>query len=137
MMGFLRMGILIKFIPVAVIIGFTNGIAVLIGLSQIKDFLGLQIEGKMPAEFFALLQTLWQALPTWNGQALGVALLSLAIIVGWQWRMKKRRASAKNRLAAAHVGLAGADTRLDCGAGGGHAGGAVFRAECGNHRQQV
>lgn len=51
MMGFLRMGILIKFIPVAVIIGFTNGIAVLIGLSQIKDFLGLQIEGKMPAEF--------------------------------------------------------------------------------------
>ena len=38
MMGFLRMGILIKFIPVAVIIGFTNGIAVLIGLSQIKDF---------------------------------------------------------------------------------------------------
>ena len=89
MMGFLRMGILIKFIPVAVIIGFTNGIAVLIGLSQIKDFLGLQIEGKMPAEFFALLRTLWQALPTWNGQALGVALLSLAIIVGWQWRMKK------------------------------------------------
>ena len=89
MMGFLRMGILIKFIPVAVIIGFTNGIAVLIGLSQIKDFFGLQIEGKMPAEFFALLRTLWQALPTWNGQALGVALLSLAIIVGWQWRMKK------------------------------------------------
>ncbi len=83
-MGFFRMGILIKFIPVAVIIGFTNGIAVLIGISQIKDFLGLQIEGKTPAEFFALLHTLWNALPTWNPQALFLALLSLAIIILWQ-----------------------------------------------------
>ena len=63
-MGFFRMGILIKFIPVTVIIGFTNGIAVLIGISQIKDFLGLHIEGKTPAEFFALLHILWNALPT-------------------------------------------------------------------------
>ncbi len=83
-MGFFRMGILIKFIPVAVIIGFTNGIAVLIGISQIKDFLGLKITGKTPAEFFALLQTLWNALPTWNPQALFLALLSLAIIILWQ-----------------------------------------------------
>lgn len=83
-MGFFRMGILIKFIPVAVIIGFTNGIAVLIGISQIKDFLGLHIEGKTPAEFFALLHTLWNALPTWNPQALFLALLSLAIIILWQ-----------------------------------------------------
>ena len=90
LMGFLRMGVLIKFIPVAVIIGFTNGIAVLIGLSQIKDFLGLRIEGKVPAEFFALMQTLWQALPTWNGAALAVALLSLGIIVGWQQTMKRK-----------------------------------------------
>lgn len=92
LMGFLRMGVLIKFIPVAVIIGFTNGIAVLIGLSQIKDFLGLRIEGKVPAEFFALMQTLWQALPTWNGAALAVALLSLGIIVGWQQTMKRKMA---------------------------------------------
>jgi SulP family sulfate permease len=83
-MGFFRMGILIKFIPVTVIIGFTNGIAVLIGISQIKDFLGLHIEGKTPAEFFALLHTLWNALPTWNPQALFLALLSLAIIILWQ-----------------------------------------------------
>lgn len=89
LMGFLRMGVLIKFIPVAVIIGFTNGIAVLIGLSQIKDFLGLEVAGKMPAEFFAMLKTLWQALPSWNPQALGVALLSLAIIIMWQWHAKK------------------------------------------------
>ena len=48
LMGLLRLGTLIRFIPVAVIIGFTNGIAVLIGLSQIKEFFGLQI-AKMPA----------------------------------------------------------------------------------------
>ncbi len=89
-MGFLRMGVLIKFIPVSVIIGFTNGIAVLIGLSQIKDFLGLQIEGKMPAEFFALVKTLWQALPTWNPAAVAVSLLSLAIIVLWQAVMQRK-----------------------------------------------
>ena len=90
LMGFLRMGVLIKFIPVSVIIGFTNGIAVLIALSQIKDFFGLQIEGKVPAEFFALVKTLWQALPTWNGAALAVSLLSLAIIVIWQAVMKRK-----------------------------------------------
>ncbi len=51
LMGLFRLGTLIRFIPVAVIIGFTNGIAVLIGLSQVKEFFGLQI-AKMPAEFF-------------------------------------------------------------------------------------
>ncbi|RRD42160.1 STAS domain-containing protein [Comamonadaceae bacterium OH3737_COT-264] len=89
-MGFLRMGVLIQFIPVAVIIGFTNGIAVLIGLSQIKDFLGLRIEGKMPAEFFPMLQTLWQALPSWSAPSLAVALFALGIIVLWQQVMKRR-----------------------------------------------
>ncbi|MEY4075363.1 MAG: C4-dicarboxylic acid transporter DauA, partial [Pseudomonadota bacterium] len=39
-MGLMRLGTLIRFIPVAVVIGFTNGIAVLIMVSQIKDFLG-------------------------------------------------------------------------------------------------
>ena len=51
LMGVFRLGTLVRFIPIAVIIGFTNGIAFLIGLSQIKDFFGLQIE-KMPAHFF-------------------------------------------------------------------------------------
>ncbi len=88
LMGFLRMGVLIKFFPVSVIIGFTNGIAVLIGLSQIKDFFGLQIEGKVPAEFFALVNTLWQALPTWNASAVMVSLLSLGLIIAWQAVMK-------------------------------------------------
>lgn len=50
LMGLFKLGSFIRFIPVSIVIGFTNGIAVLIGLSQVKDFLGLTIE-KMPADF--------------------------------------------------------------------------------------
>ncbi len=56
-MGLARMGQLIRFIPVTVVIGFTNGIAVVIFLAQIKDFFGLQIDN-LPAEFFARVKTL-------------------------------------------------------------------------------
>jgi SulP family sulfate permease len=56
-MGLARMGQLIRFIPVTVVIGFTNGIAVVIFLAQLKDFLGLQIDN-LPAEFFARIKTL-------------------------------------------------------------------------------
>jgi SulP family sulfate permease len=53
LMGLFRLGTLVRFIPIAVIIGFTNGIAVLIGMTQIKDFFGLSIE-IVPASFFDL-----------------------------------------------------------------------------------
>lgn len=46
LMGLFRLGTLVRFIPIAVIVGFTNGIAVLIIMSQIKDFFGLQIDRK-------------------------------------------------------------------------------------------
>ena len=83
LMGLLRLGTLVRFIPVAVIIGFTNGIAVLVALSQIKDFLGLRI-AKMPGDFFGIVSTLWTHLDTFNGWALAVAAASLAVIVLWQ-----------------------------------------------------
>ncbi len=82
-MGLLKLGNLIRFIPVAVIIGFTNGIAVLIMLSQVKDFLGLQVNN-MPADFFGILRTLHEALPTLQAPALALACGSLALIVVWQ-----------------------------------------------------
>ncbi len=56
-MGLARMGQLIRFIPVTVVIGFTNGIAVVIFMAQIKDFFGLRIDS-LPAEFFARIKTL-------------------------------------------------------------------------------
>ena len=84
LMGLFKLGTLIRFIPVAVVIGFTNGIAVLIALSQIKDFLGLQVVN-MPADFFGILGTLQHALHTTNLQAAGIAAGSLAIIIFWQF----------------------------------------------------
>jgi SulP family sulfate permease len=82
-MGLFRLGTLIRFIPIAVVIGFTNGIAVLIGLSQIKDFLGLKVD-VMPADFFGILQTVWSALPSTDVEATSLAIGSLTLIVLWQ-----------------------------------------------------
>lgn len=83
LMGLFRLGTLIRFIPVAVIIGFTNGIAVLIGLSQVKEFFGLQIT-KMPAEFFQAVQTLYAAADTVNPIALMLSIGSLALLITWK-----------------------------------------------------
>lgn len=97
-MGLLRLGTLVRFIPVAVIIGFTNGIAVLIALSQVKDFLGLSIPD-MPGDFFGILGALGGHLSTLNPWAAGVALVSLAVIVGWQRWLPKWGGHRTTRLA--------------------------------------
>ncbi len=81
-MGLLRMGTLVRFIPVAVIIGFTNGIAVLIALSQIKDFLGLSV-APIPADFVGIVQTIVLHAHTLNPWALGLASACLALLVLW------------------------------------------------------
>ncbi|QWE28286.1 SulP family inorganic anion transporter [Polynucleobacter sp. AM-7D1] len=88
LMGLFRLGTLIRFIPVAVIIGFTNGIAVLIGLSQVKEFFGLQI-AKMPAEFFQAVQALYAAADTVNPVALMLSMGSLALLIAWRTFQKR------------------------------------------------
>ncbi|HEY0919166.1 SulP family inorganic anion transporter [Devosia sp.] len=86
-MGFLRLGTYIKFIPYPVTVGFTAGIAVIIFASQIKDLLGLTLDGKEPGEFLDKIIVLGEALPTTNFFALGAALLTIAIIIGLRaWR---------------------------------------------------
>jgi SulP family sulfate permease len=87
-MGVMRLGSLIRFIPVAVVIGFTNGIAVLIMVSQVKDFLGLSVTA-MPADFFGILRTLASQLGTLNLQALALACGCLGLLVVWQFVMPK------------------------------------------------
>ena len=82
-MGMFKLGSLIRFIPISVVIGFTNGIAVLVGLSQIKDFLGLKV-GNMPADFFGIIRTLYNNLSSWSPQTVLVSVGSLVIIVLWQ-----------------------------------------------------
>jgi SulP family sulfate permease len=98
LLGLFRLGTLIRFIPVAVVIGFTNGIAVLIMLSQIKDLLGLKV-ATMPADFFGILNTLWQNLHTANLAALLLALASLSLVVGWL-HMSRRLTNTRYRWAS-------------------------------------
>ena len=81
-MGLLKLGALVRYVPVPIIIGFTNGIAVLIGLSQVKDLLGLRV-AKMPADFFAQIQTMWQHAATFNPAALAIGLGCLVLVVVW------------------------------------------------------
>jgi SulP family sulfate permease len=87
-MGFFKLGTLVRFIPVAVVIGFTNGIAVLIGLSQVKDFLGLRVTA-MPADFFGILDTLSNTLHSINPHATVLAVASLATMVVWQFALPR------------------------------------------------
>ena len=98
LLGLFRLGTLIRFIPVAVVIGFTNGIAVLIMLSQIKDLLGLKVAA-MPADFFGILNALWLSLHTANLAALLLALTSLSLVVGWL-RMSRRLTDTRYRWAS-------------------------------------
>ena len=81
-MGLFKLGALVRYVPVPIIIGFTNGIAVLIGLSQLKDLFGLRIE-KMPSDFFAQIQTLWLHADSVNLTALAIGAACLALVVLW------------------------------------------------------
>jgi len=68
--------------------GFTSGIAVIILLSQVKDFLGLGIED-VPAAFFDKIPVLWAAVPGTNLAALGLAAAALVALRLWPrlpWR---------------------------------------------------
>lgn len=78
--GYFRAGNLIAFVPEAVVHGFTIGIGIIIATSQLKDFLGLNVD-KVPAAFFEKIGTLWEARETLNGPSLAIALVTLVLIV--------------------------------------------------------
>ena len=79
-MGATSMGSAVKFIPRPVIIGFTNGIAVLIASTQIRDFFGLQID-KIPGVFWLRIATLARHFGSLNYRATALALVTVAILV--------------------------------------------------------
>ncbi|RGY99678.1 SulP family inorganic anion transporter [Clostridium sp. AM58-1XD] len=88
LMGILRMGSMIKFIPYTITAGFTAGIAVTIAIGQIKDFLGLTFSGS-PVETMEKLKEVISCIATWNVQAFLVGILSLAILIVWPKFFKK------------------------------------------------
>jgi SulP family sulfate permease len=79
-MGLTGLGAAVRFIPRGVIIGFTNGIAILIASTQIKDFFGLRI-GAVPSEFLPRMRLLAAHFASVNGAAIALGLLSLAILL--------------------------------------------------------
>src|SRR5882724_9483181 len=88
-MGFARLGGLIKYIPYPVTMGFTCGIAVLIFSTQIKDFLGLKLE-TVPADFVEKLKALGDNIGTMQWPAATLALGSVSIILFWPKRLARR-----------------------------------------------
>jgi SulP family sulfate permease len=79
-MAFTGLGTAVKFIPRPIVIGFTNGIAVLIASTQIKDFLGLTMS-EVPSEFIPRLGAYAAAIGTIDVATVSLAVMSLLVIV--------------------------------------------------------
>lgn len=80
LMGLLRLGTVIKFIPYPIIVGFTSGIALTIFTTQVKDLFGMTID-KMPGDFVSKWVVYAQHLGSVSWISLLVGLLSIALIV--------------------------------------------------------
>ncbi|WP_439517684.1 SulP family inorganic anion transporter [Hydrogenophaga sp.] len=82
LLGLFRLGTLVRYVPVSVVIGFTNGIAVLIALSQVRDLLGLEI-AHMPASFFGQINTMALHIQSFNVFAFVLGALCVLGLFVW------------------------------------------------------
>src|SRR5215471_6290444 len=79
-MGLAGMGTAVKYIPRPVVLGFTNGIAVLIASTQIKDFFGLRID-HVPGDFFGRMKAIVDNFGTISWEATALGVLSIVVIL--------------------------------------------------------
>lgn len=79
-LGITGLGSAVKFIPRPVVIGFTNGIAVLIASTQIKDFLGITMH-ENPSEFFARMAAIAGHVSTVKPETIAIGVLTIAVVV--------------------------------------------------------
>ena len=82
-LGLFKLGGLVRYVPLPIVIGFTNGIAVLIAVSQLRDLLGLHIPGKLPGDFFSLLRVLGTHLASVNAHAVVLGVLCVGGLFLW------------------------------------------------------
>lgn len=102
-MGFLKLGNLIRFIPYTITTGFTAGIAVTLVIGQLKDFFGVTyLHGEAPIETMEKLSAFIASVSTVNVQAVLVGLVCLAVLIIWPKICEKVPAS----LLAVAVGIA-------------------------------
>ena len=79
-MGITGLGAMVKYFPRPVVVGFTNGIAILIASTQIRDFFGLRME-HVPGDFFHRMSAIAQNFHTLTPAATAVGIASLAVMV--------------------------------------------------------
>ncbi len=87
-LGVTGLGTAVKFIPRPVVVGFTNGIAVIIASTQIKDFFGLKVE-KVPGEFLGRMQTIAHNFSSFSPLETGLAVVALAVIIVFMRYVKR------------------------------------------------
>src|ERR1700693_4452111 len=80
LLGVTGMGTMVKYFPRPVVVGFTNGIAILIASTQIRDFFGLKMD-HVPGDFFHRMMAFGQAWNTFSVPATAVSILSIATMV--------------------------------------------------------
>lgn len=79
-LGVTGLGTAVKFIPRPVVVGFTNGIAVLIASTQIKDFFGIKVD-KVPGDFLARMEVLARSFRTFSPLETGLGVFALVLIL--------------------------------------------------------
>ena len=87
-LGATGLGTAVKFIPRPVVVGFTNGIAVIIASTQIKDFFGLKID-KVPGEFLGRIQSIAHNFYSFSPLETGLAVAALAVIIVFMRYVKR------------------------------------------------
>src|SRR4029077_2914962 len=80
LLGITGMGTMVKYFPRPVVVGFTNGIAILIASTQIRDFFGLKMD-HVPGDFFHRMMAFGQAWNTFSVPATAVSIFSIAVMV--------------------------------------------------------
>lgn len=106
LMGLLRLGSLIRFIPYPITTGFTAGIALTIAIGQVKDFLGLTYkEGVSPVETIEKLEAVVESIGTVNLQAAIVGLICLGVLILWPVLGRKIKGRAGKILSAIPASL--------------------------------
>ncbi len=86
-MGLSGAGTAVKYIPRPVIIGFTNGIALVIISTQLRDFFGLTVE--VPGEFIGRIETIGANLPSANPDSVGLGAATLILLIVWSRYIKR------------------------------------------------
>ena len=89
LMGVFKMGVIFKFIPYPIVVGFTSGIALTIFSTQMKDFFGLPLDLQVPAGFIPQWICYFQNIGNINWIELAMSLVCLAICFSWGKVTKK------------------------------------------------